>query len=268
MQTSLINLTNEKGIEEMENKQQMELGTKSISKLLFSMAIPAITAQVINLLYNMIDRMYIGHIPEVGATALTAVGVTMPIIMVISAFAALVSMGGAPRSSIMMGKGDKDTAEKILLLSKIQNAQLQTSEIDINQNITNIIEDIKHQHNTLIECNINSKKSIQADPLLINIVWQNLISNSIKYAHPNRKLKINIETNIQDNEMIIDYTDNGIGINRTELNSAADTRDRIMNNNSNKIGLNIIQTIIEKHGGDFKIVDSSIHGSKFRITLP
>ena len=114
MQTSLINLTNEKGIEEMENKQQMELGTKSISKLLFSMAIPEITAQVINLLYNMIDRMYIGHIPEVGATALTAVGVTMPIIMVISAFAALVSMGGAPRSSIMMGKGDKDTAEKIL----------------------------------------------------------------------------------------------------------------------------------------------------------
>lgn len=98
----------------MKNKQQSELGTKNISKLLFSMAVPAITAQIINLLYNMVDRMYIGHIPEVGATALTAVGVTMPIIMVISAFAALVSMGGAPRSSIMMGKGDKDTAEKIL----------------------------------------------------------------------------------------------------------------------------------------------------------
>ena len=98
----------------MENKQQNELGTKNISKLLFSMAVPAITAQIINLLYNMVDRMYIGHIPKVGATALTAVGVTMPIIMVISAFAALVSMGGAPRSSIMMGKGDKDTAEKIL----------------------------------------------------------------------------------------------------------------------------------------------------------
>lgn len=98
----------------MKNKQQNELGTKSISKLLFSMAIPAITAQIINLLYNMVDRMYIGHIPNVGATALTGVGVTMPIIMVIAAFAALVSMGGAPRSSIMMGKGDKDTAEKIL----------------------------------------------------------------------------------------------------------------------------------------------------------
>ncbi len=103
-----------KEIEEMENKQQSELGTKSIGKLLVSMSVPAITAQIINLLYNLVDRMYIGHIPEVGATALTAVGVTMPIIMVISAFAALVSMGGAPRSSIMMGQGDKDTAEKIL----------------------------------------------------------------------------------------------------------------------------------------------------------
>lgn len=98
----------------MENKQQNELGTKSIQKLLFSMAVPAITAQIINLLYNLVDRMYIGHISEVGATALTAVGVTMPIIMFISAFAALVSMGGAPLSSIMMGKGDKAAAEKIL----------------------------------------------------------------------------------------------------------------------------------------------------------
>lgn len=98
----------------MENRQQNELGTKNIKSLLFSMAIPAITAQIINLLYNMVDRMYIGHIPDVGATALTAIGVTMPIIMVISAFAALVSMGGAPRASIMMGKDDKDMAEKIL----------------------------------------------------------------------------------------------------------------------------------------------------------
>jgi len=107
-------LKNKGEIVEMKNKQQSELGTKSIKKLLFSMAVPAITAQIINLLYNLVDRMYIGHIPDVGATALTGVGVTMPIIMVISAFAALVSMGGSPRSSIMMGKGDKDTAEKIL----------------------------------------------------------------------------------------------------------------------------------------------------------
>ena len=64
--------------------------------------------------YNMVDRMYIGHIPGVGADALTGVGVTMPFIMAISAFAALVSMGGAPRASIMMGKGDKEQAENIL----------------------------------------------------------------------------------------------------------------------------------------------------------
>ena len=98
----------------MNNRHNNELGNEKISSLLFRMAVPAITAQIINLLYNLVDRMYIGHIEGVGATALTAVGVTMPVIMVISAFAALVSMGGAPRASIMMGKGDRDSAEKIM----------------------------------------------------------------------------------------------------------------------------------------------------------
>ena len=98
----------------MNNRHNNELGNEKISSLLFRMAVPAITAQIINLLFSLVDRMYIGHIDGVGATALTAVGVTMPVIMVISAFAALVSMGGAPRASIMMGKGDKDSAEKIM----------------------------------------------------------------------------------------------------------------------------------------------------------
>lgn len=98
----------------MEKQDENELGTKSIGKLLFSMSLPAITAQIVNVLYNMIDRMYIGHIPGVGADALTGVGVTMPLIMIISAFAALVSMGGAPRASIMLGKRNKKDAEKIL----------------------------------------------------------------------------------------------------------------------------------------------------------
>lgn len=98
----------------MNNRHNNELGNEKIIRLLFRMAVPAITAQIINLLYNLVDRMYIGHIEGVGATALTAVGVTMPVIMVISAFAALVSMGGAPRASIMMGKGDRDSAEKIM----------------------------------------------------------------------------------------------------------------------------------------------------------
>lgn len=90
------------------------LGEAPIGGLLFRLALPAITAQVINVLYNMVDRIYIGHIPEIGAQALTGVGVTMPLIMAVSAFASLVSMGGSPRASIMMGKQDNEQAEKIL----------------------------------------------------------------------------------------------------------------------------------------------------------
>lgn len=98
----------------MPIQEENKLGTENIKKLLFSMTLPAITAQIINLLYNMVDRIYIGHIKDVGPVALTAIGVTTPVLLVVSAFAALVSMGGAPRASIMMGKGDKETAEKIL----------------------------------------------------------------------------------------------------------------------------------------------------------
>lgn len=94
--------------------KEADLGNDKISGLLFKLALPAILAQLINLLYNMVDRMYIGHIKDVGGAALTGVGVTMPVIMCISAFAALVSMGGSPRASIMMGKGKKDEAERIL----------------------------------------------------------------------------------------------------------------------------------------------------------
>ena len=88
-----------------EEAKEIDLGSGSVGRLLFKLAVPAITAQIINVLYNMVDRMYIGHLPGVGASALTGVGVTFPIIMAISAFAALVSMGGAPRASIMLGKG-------------------------------------------------------------------------------------------------------------------------------------------------------------------
>ncbi|MDD3428501.1 MAG: MATE family efflux transporter [Oscillospiraceae bacterium] len=90
------------------------LGTEKIPKLLFSLALPAVTAQVINVLYNIVDRIYIGRIPEIGATALTGVGVTFPILMIISAFSAFVGMGGAPLASIALGRGDRTGAEKIL----------------------------------------------------------------------------------------------------------------------------------------------------------
>lgn len=90
------------------------LGTEPIGKLLMQLAIPTVAAQLINMLYNLVDRVYIGHIPDVGALALTGVGVCMPLIMIVSAFAALVSNGGAPRASIFLGKEDKDSAEKTL----------------------------------------------------------------------------------------------------------------------------------------------------------
>lgn len=90
------------------------LGTDSIGKLLFKLSVPTLVAQLINMLYNVVDRIYIGHIPEVGSLALTGVGVCLPIILVVSAFAALVSSGGAPRASIFMGKGEMENAEKTL----------------------------------------------------------------------------------------------------------------------------------------------------------
>lgn len=98
----------------LKMSQEVDLGKEHVGHLLFILAVPAITSQVVNALYNMVDRMYIGHIPEVGSAALTGVGVCFPIIMIISAFAYLFGMGGAPRASIFMGKKDNDTAEKIL----------------------------------------------------------------------------------------------------------------------------------------------------------
>ncbi len=97
-----------------ENQDKEFLRTEPLGKLLVRLALPTVAAQLINMLYNIVDRIYIGHIPEVGAAALTGVGVCMPLIMIVSAFAALVGYGGAPRASIFMGKKDKEAAEKTL----------------------------------------------------------------------------------------------------------------------------------------------------------
>ena len=96
------------------DKNKKVLGTAPVGKLLIKLAVPTVIAQIVNMLYNIVDRIYIGHIPGEGSLALTGVGVCMPIIMIISAFAALISSGGAPKASINMGKGDKKSAEKIL----------------------------------------------------------------------------------------------------------------------------------------------------------
>ena len=90
------------------------LEKEPLGRLLFRLAVPTVAAQLINMLYNIVDRIYIGHMPGDGDLALTGVGICMPLIMIVSAFAALISSGGAPRASISMGKGDNDTAEQIL----------------------------------------------------------------------------------------------------------------------------------------------------------
>lgn len=96
------------------NEDKNFLATEPVGKLLLKLALPTVAAQLINMLYNIVDRIYIGHIPGDGALALTGVGVCLPLIMIVSAFAALVSNGGAPRASIFMGRGDMESAERTL----------------------------------------------------------------------------------------------------------------------------------------------------------
>ena len=99
------------------NRQNVDLGSGKVSRLLFSLALPTITSQIVNMLYNLVDRVYIGHmqpVDTVGKLALTGVGVCLPIIVVISAFAALLAMGGAPRASIQEGRGNARESERIM----------------------------------------------------------------------------------------------------------------------------------------------------------
>lgn len=96
------------------NNDKTFLGTEPVGRLLLKLAVPTVIAQLVNMLYNIVDRIYIGHMPGDGSLALTGVGVCMPLILIISAFSAFVASGGAPKASIFMGKGDYDSAEKIL----------------------------------------------------------------------------------------------------------------------------------------------------------
>lgn len=97
-----------------KQKKTQDMGSGSIPRLLAQLAIPAVVAQIVNLLYNIVDRIYIGHIPEIGASALTGVGLFTPLLMLLNAFAMLAGSGGAPRAAICMGKKDNATAERIL----------------------------------------------------------------------------------------------------------------------------------------------------------
>ena len=97
-----------------EQGRKQDMGSGSIPRLMLNLAIPAVVAQLINMLYNIVDRIYIGHIPDAGASALTGVGLFLPILMMINAFAMLAGSGGAPRAAIAMGKNDREGAQKIL----------------------------------------------------------------------------------------------------------------------------------------------------------
>lgn len=99
------------------DRKSVDLGSGPVGKLLFSLALPTITSQIVNMLYNLVDRIYIGHmkpVDTVGSLALTGVGVCLPVIMIISAFSALVGMGGAPRASIQEGRGDLESSQRIM----------------------------------------------------------------------------------------------------------------------------------------------------------
>ena len=89
------------------HKSEAALASAPVGPLMVKLALPAVAAQLINMLYNIVDRIYIGHIPEVGRAALTGLGVTFPILMLISAFTAFAGMGGAPLASIRLGAGDR-----------------------------------------------------------------------------------------------------------------------------------------------------------------
>ncbi len=98
----------------MEKNASSPLGTQPIGKLMLKMSLPTVVAQLVNLLYNIVDRVFIGHMEGVGADALTGVGLCLPLILVVNAFALLGAAGGAPRAAIALGQGNKAEAEKIM----------------------------------------------------------------------------------------------------------------------------------------------------------
>ena len=98
----------------MNNRYEERLGTDRMLPLVFRMALPAVAAQFVNLLYNIVDRIYIGHIPGIGTEALAGVGVTTSIVILISSFSSIVGAGGAPLAAMALGQGDRERAGRIL----------------------------------------------------------------------------------------------------------------------------------------------------------
>lgn len=165
-------------------------------------------------------------------------------------------------------KSMKETTEKMLLLSKIQRVALQVSDIDLKEQITDVIDNLPLEQKSILEYSIDTKAHIQADPLLMKILWENMISNSLKYAHQNQAVKISISVNEFPNHYFIYYTDNGQGIHVDEMEQLDITRQILKDSKSNKIGLNIIQNIVDKHFGEFRIHETSADGTTFTFSIP
>ena len=98
----------------MGNAYEERLGTDRMLPLIFKMSLPAVAAQLVNLLYNIVDRIYIGHIPGIGTDALAGIGVTSAVIVLISSFSAIVGAGGSPLAAIALGRGNRERAGQIL----------------------------------------------------------------------------------------------------------------------------------------------------------
>lgn len=97
-----------------EKNVQNDFSKGNIPAVVMRMALPLIAAQLVNVLYNVVDRIYIGHIPNVGSMALTGVGIALPVISILSAFAGLFGQGGAPLCSMARGRGDNDEASRVM----------------------------------------------------------------------------------------------------------------------------------------------------------
>ena len=161
----------------------------------------------------------------------------------------------------------KNSTEKILLLSKINHAAIEKSEVDLHEQLANVIYDLEFEYSTKIDYEVVSNKKLKVDPLLLNILWKNMISNSIKYAHPDRKLKIMVLSYTENKITSIEYNDNGLGLESDQLENYQNKRESLSAENSNKIGLTIIRNIVEKHGGTLTIKKIT-EGTTFSISLP
>ena len=158
----------------------------------------------------------------------------------------------------------QEMADKILLLSKIQKIDLEPEFVDVKEQILDIIEEQKIKHPIEYTFELKTLVPLFGDPLLLRMMWHNLISNSLKYHNKDEKCHMVIHSTFDKNITVYTFSDNGPGFSE----DAYSIRNNLMNDCSNKIGLNLIGEIIKKHNGKFTILKSDNTGTTFEIQLP